>query len=145
MQRFDGHRLLPGTRPGGRPRAGPTPDLVAATRATAFGSRALGPSRCHGLAGAINHLLDAAAGDDPDALVPAHELGALLRAFVPIDALREDSGDRTGELASPLVARTVLSSGYLEGLAGILAVALRLADPTVPDLIGGPWWVDSCR
>jgi hypothetical protein len=32
-----------------------------------------------------------------------------------------------------------LSSGYLEGLSGLLAVSLRLAHPGTPRLLGSHW------
>ncbi len=102
--------------------------LTAAVATVAAGTRAGGCTQRDGLAGSLELLLDVAASDHPaaDEVAPAiADLADLLLAFVP-------KADRPDRIAP--------ASGYLDGLSGVLAVALRLAAPTVPGLLGPRWW-----
>ena len=108
-----------------------------AARAVAGGTRALGPNRCHGLAGSVEYLLDTArATGDRTFADQAAQLGALLATFVPAEIMVDEAA--AGGHA--LLARLVLPIGYLEGLTGVLAALLRLARPAdATDLLGGRW------
>jgi lantibiotic modifying enzyme len=88
---------------------------------TARGVRWAGPTQCHGLAGAIEVLIDAyQANNDPAFLATARILERLLLAF----ACEVD-----GQLAWPSESPTVITPDYNVGYAGVASALLRLADP----------------
>jgi lantibiotic modifying enzyme len=97
-------------------------DVAArAIATTARGARWAGPTQCHGLAGAIEVLIDAyQANNDPAFLAKARILERLLLAF----ACEVD-----GQLAWPSESPTVITPDYNVGYAGVASALLRLADP----------------
>ena len=97
----------------------------------ATGTRSLGPSRCHGLAGSIDLCLDVA--DTAEAFALADLLGIYLAVA------RGDEAQPSPAIEAPLD----LANGYLEGWSGILATATRLARPDTPDLLGPRWWFNA--
>ncbi|WP_283137437.1 class IV lanthionine synthetase LanL [Rhizohabitans arisaemae] len=92
-----------------------------AALATAWGARFAGPSRCHGLAGNIEFLLDAyQATGEVRRLREARVLARLLDAFAV---------DRDGRLAWSADVPDLITPDYMVGYPGIALTLLRLADP----------------
>jgi len=85
-------------------------ELADACWSSVAAERATGPSRCHGLAGQVDVLLDAGRVDD------ALAVGALLIAYAP-------PGDSGAE------RRAWLTAGLLEGNAGLAIALARLQHP----------------
>ena len=100
----------------------------AAATTAATGTRSLGPTRCHGLAGSIDLCLDVASTAD------AFALADLLGTYLSV--ARGDEARPSPTIDAPLD----LANGYLEGWSGILATAIRLARPDTPDLLDATWW-----
>jgi lantibiotic modifying enzyme len=92
-----------------------------AARTAAYGARWAGPTQCHGLAGAIEFLLDCyQAGGDRTYLADADQLARILQAFlVRRDLPPSWHNDVNGTEAPDLMV----------GYAGVLACLLRLSDP----------------
>ncbi|PYM65815.1 MAG: hypothetical protein DMD79_04115, partial [Candidatus Rokuibacteriota bacterium] len=100
----------------------PKADRIAAraARAAARGARWANPTRCHGLAGSIDFLLDMfQATGEPAYLAETWSLARLLEAFVTDENGMRWSAASTGGSAS----------GYMVGNAGIALCFLRLSDP----------------
>lgn len=92
-----------------------------AARLVARGTRAAGPTQCHGLAGSIEFLLDMfQATGDARYLNEARSLAQLLETFL---------AERDGRLVWSERAPEPLTPSYMAGYAGVLACLLRLADP----------------
>ncbi len=105
--------------------------ITAAATTVAAGTRAASSSQRDGLAGSLELLVDLSGSyhTAADRVAPAvADLADLLLAFVP-------SPDHPDRIAP--------ASGYLDGLSGVLAVALRLAAPATPGLLGPQWWFAS--
>ncbi len=106
-------------------KAGPTPNAAdlarGAMRATAQGTRWSSPTRCHGLAGSAEALLDAyQRTGDADLLRTLQEVGTLLAAYV--------TPSRLG-LTAPSESTAVVTPDYNVGFAGVATTLLRLSDP----------------
>ena len=97
-------------------------DMAAgAVATTASGVRWAPPPQCHGLAGAIELLIDAyQASSDTARLDEARELGCLLEAF---------SFEVEGQIAWSSESPMIVSPDYSVGYAGVASALLRLANP----------------
>jgi len=98
------------------------PEFAArAAATTAHGVRWAAPPQCHGLAGAIELLVDAyQATDNPARLNEARALQRLVEAF---------ELEQNGQLVWPSESPDVVSPDYNVGYAGVAAALLRLANP----------------
>ncbi|MGH2585164.1 MAG: lanthionine synthetase LanC family protein, partial [Dehalococcoidia bacterium] len=82
---------------------------------------------CHGLAGAIEFLLDMfQATGDRAYLADAGVLARLLEAF---------AAERDGALVFPSESPDVFTPDYMVGYAGVAACLLRLSAPDLPHLL----------
>ena len=94
---------------------------ASAARMVAHGTRHLGPTPCHGLAGGVELLLDIYQATGTRAyLEEARALARLLEAF---------SLERDGLLVWRSDSPFVISPDYLVGYAGVAVCLLRLGDP----------------
>jgi lantibiotic modifying enzyme len=92
-----------------------------AARTAAYGARWAGPTQCHGLAGAIEFLVDCyQATGDRVYLTNADQLARLLRAFL---VRRDHQPSRHQDMNG------MESPDLMVGYAGVLACLLRLSDP----------------
>lgn len=92
-----------------------------AARIVAHGTRSVGPTQCHGLAGNIEFLLDIyQATGDRSYLTEAHALAFLLEAF---------SQERDGYLVFSSEFPETFTPDYMVGYAGIALCLLRLSAP----------------
>jgi rhamnogalacturonyl hydrolase YesR len=97
-------------------------DIAArAARTVARGARSQGPTRCHGITGNIEFLLDLfQATGDRVYLAEARSLARLLEAF---------SREKDGVLVWPSDPPDTFSPDYMTGYAGVAVCLLRLGDP----------------
>jgi hypothetical protein len=96
---------------------------LAAAAATSASVRWSGATQCHGLAGAVEFLLDAASLWPERFLADAHAIARILTAFAVPGESGLRWGSETGEVVTP---------DYLIGYAGVGACLLRLATPGRP-------------
>ena len=103
-------------------------DMAAgAVTTTAWGVRWAPPPQCHGLAGAIELLIDAyQTSGDTARLGEARELGRLLEAF---------SLEIDGQIAWSSESPIIVSPDYNVGYAGVAVAFLRLANPERPSVL----------
>lgn len=97
-------------------------DIAAlAAKVVACGTRSVGPTQCHGLAGNIEFLLDIyQATGDRSYLTESHALAFLLEAF---------SQERDGYLVFSSEFPETFTPDYMVGYAGIALCLLRLSAP----------------
>jgi hypothetical protein len=98
-----------------------------ALRTVARGARWAGPTQCHGLAGAIDVLIDAyQVTGDAAHLAEARSLGRLLQAF---------GHEIDGNLVWASETPDIITPDFNVGYAGVAVAFLRIADPELPSLL----------
>jgi hypothetical protein len=108
-----------------------------AARTVARGVRAQSPTRCHGLAGNIEFLLDMfQSTQDPAYLAETRSLARLLEAF---------GREKDGVLLWPSDSPDVFTPDYTVGYAGVAVCLLRLGDPEeLPHQLSRPGFRRRC-